>query len=108
MSDENGDRRTLRELQQDIAQHVETRGWTDMPVRDTFLLFVEEVGELAHELRKHGGLELDSKASRDPNLEHELADLLIYLLALSNALGVQLDDAYRSKREEIEHRSWNT
>lgn len=100
-------RRSLHEMQEDIAKHVKSRGWSEMPVRDTFLLFVEEVGELAHELRKHSGLHIDSQKSREINIETELADLLIYLLALSNALGIQLDEAFEAKREEIRHRVWS-
>ena len=94
-------------MQADIARHVAERGWDQMPVRDTFVLMVEEVGELAKEIRKVSGLPIDTSISRDPNLDHELADVFIYLLALANALDIDLTSAFDSKRAEIEQRAWN-
>lgn len=60
-----------------------------------YLWLVEEVGELAHAVRKH----LDNKrdADREANLREEFADVLAWLLSIASDVGVSLDDAF-SKR----------
>jgi len=77
-----------------------------MPVRDTLLLMVEEVGELAKEVRKHTGMEIDATAPREVNLDLELADVFIYVLALANALDIDLAVAYRAKMIQVAGRVW--
>ncbi len=60
----------------------------------TFLLFMEEVGELATALH-------DNRAGRSPgptdaqraNLEEEFADVLAWLATLANITGVDLTEA---------------
>jgi NTP pyrophosphatase (non-canonical NTP hydrolase) len=101
------DNATLREFQRDLDRHVRERGWQEISVRDTFLLMVEEVGELAKEIRKYTGLHVDRSRSHANNLEHELADILMYVLGLANALEIDLDAAYRSKMREVQERTWS-
>jgi NTP pyrophosphatase (non-canonical NTP hydrolase) len=101
---------TLGDLQADIAALIKQRGWEDETVNDVFLLMVEEVGELAKEIRKHTGMRTDvaKAAARDrANLEGEFADTLNYLLDLANHLGVDMERAYRNKMKEVEGRSWS-
>ena len=39
-------------------------------------------------------------------LEEELADILIYLLHLSNILGLDLEESFWKKEEENDKRTW--
>src|SRR6266513_1678904 len=55
-------------------------------VEGTFMWFMEEVGELAAELRGGG-----------PNRAAEFADVLAWLVTLANITGVDLDAAVRAK-----------
>ena len=101
---------TLADLQADIAALVEQRGWEDESINDVFLLMVEEVGELAKEIRKHTGMRTDVNKPSQANqaaLEGEFADILNYLLDLANHLGVDLERAYRNKMKEVEGRTWS-
>jgi deoxyguanosine kinase len=86
-----------------------------------YILFVEEVGELARELTqlrraekqlRGGETDVEESFSRAteqwrPQLESELADCLAYLLKLANYLGVDLEEAYLTKMRENETRDWN-
>jgi NTP pyrophosphatase (non-canonical NTP hydrolase) len=55
-------------------------------VEGTFMWFMEEVGELAAELRGRG-----------PNLAAEFADVLAWLVTLANVTGVDLEAAVEAK-----------
>ncbi|HET9224257.1 MAG TPA: hypothetical protein VFO07_17220, partial [Roseiflexaceae bacterium] len=50
------ERPTLSDLQRYMDEVCQERGWTKDTPSEKFLLFVEEVGELAKEMRKVAGL----------------------------------------------------
>ncbi|MGO8949556.1 MAG: MazG nucleotide pyrophosphohydrolase domain-containing protein [Ktedonobacterales bacterium] len=97
---------TLSELQSYLAEVCEERGWTKDSPSEKFLLFVEEVGELAKAMRKAAGLYEEQAKSRDLNLEEEFADVLSYLLDLANCFQVDLEQAFRAKEEINQSRTW--
>jgi len=86
-----------------------------------YILFAEEVGELARELTqlwraekrlRVEGVEAKERFSlaaeqRRPQLESELSDCLAYLLKLANYLGIDLEEAYLAKMRENESRDWD-
>ena len=97
---------TLRDLQQYVAAVCQERGWTKDSPAEKFLLFVEEVGELAKAMRKAAGLYEEASRQRDMPLEEEFADVLSYLLDLANAFQVDLEAAFRAKEQVNQARSW--
>jgi NTP pyrophosphatase (non-canonical NTP hydrolase) len=98
---------TLRILQDYLAAVCQERGWTKDSPSEKFVLFVEEVGELAKAIRKRAGL-YDEPAKRQTlALEEEFADVLSYLLDLANCYGVDLEVAFRSKERINETRVWH-
>jgi len=58
----------------------------------TFMWLMEEIGELAGELRNQKPGELPGEA-----LELEFADVLAWLATIANVAGVDLDAAFRKK-----------
>jgi NTP pyrophosphatase (non-canonical NTP hydrolase) len=100
---------TLTDLQKHIADVCAERGWDKNTHTEKFLLFVEEVGELAKEIRNTSGLY--SKKAKGPetraHLEEEFADVLNYLLDLANTFDVDLEKAYRDKHRINETRTWD-
>lgn len=98
---------TLADLQEHIAAISRERGWDKNTHTETFLLFVEEVGELAKEIRNTTGLYAKKpKVAARRALEEEFADTLNYLLELANTFGVDLEKAYRTKHRINEKRTW--
>jgi NTP pyrophosphatase (non-canonical NTP hydrolase) len=97
---------TLKELQAYIAQVVQERGWTKDTTSEKFMLFVEEVGELAKAMRKAAGLYEEPAKMRIISLEEEFADVLSYLLDLANCFHVDLEQAFRAKEAINESRTW--
>ena len=97
--------KTLKELQIFYARISKERGFDKETAQDTLLLMVEEVGELARAVRKQAGIKTDDK-SKVYALEEELADILAYLLHISNILNIDLDEAFWKKEEENKKRNW--
>jgi NTP pyrophosphatase (non-canonical NTP hydrolase) len=100
---------TISELQSYMKAMVLRRGFEKETPRDTLLLAVEEVGELAKALRKHHGIKIDHKSAENyPEISDEIADVFIYLLVLSNQLEIDLFQAFKTKEEKNNQRTWAT
>jgi NTP pyrophosphatase (non-canonical NTP hydrolase) len=99
-------RPTLGELQTYVAEVCQERGWTKDTPSEKFLLFVEEVGELAKAMRKTAGLYQEQAKPRSMSLEEEFADVLSYLLDLANCYQVNLEAAFRAKEAVNQTRTW--
>ena len=86
----------IRSFQKYYRRVALQRGYEKEGARDTLLLMVEEVGELARAIRKsermvrHGG-------KIENNERAELADVFIYVVHLANVLGLDLSKAVRDK-----------
>ncbi len=100
-----GPRPTLAELQAYVRDLERRRGFSDQTARDKCLLLGEEVGELFRAVRRVEGLRVDP-ASRRAEIGEELADLLIYLCAIANRYGVDLEAAFRAKEARNSERTW--
>ena len=82
----------IREFQQLIDRMYSDKDRARGPAK-TFLWFIEEVGELAHELRQVEG----GKANDKQQLEHEFGDVLAWLCSLANLAGIDLEKAALAK-----------
>jgi NTP pyrophosphatase (non-canonical NTP hydrolase) len=98
---------TLRVLQDYLASVCQERGWTKDTPAEKFVLFVEEVGELAKAIRKESGLYKEAAKTHHFSLEEEFADVLSYLLDLANCYRVDLEVAFRAKEKINETRTWH-
>ncbi|MGB1120444.1 MAG: MazG nucleotide pyrophosphohydrolase domain-containing protein [Saprospiraceae bacterium] len=103
---------TLTDLQQYIKVLCAERGWDKNNHLEIFLLFTEEVGELAKSIRAYSNLYQEknkekSKEVTQKELEGEFADVLSYLLDLANYFEVDLEKAFREKEAINAKREWN-
>ena len=97
---------TLPQLQQYMDEICQERGWTKDSYAEKFLLFTEEVGELAKAIRKTQGLYQEKARQKHLELEEEFADVLSYLLDLANYFQVDLETAFREKEQVNATRTW--
>lgn len=100
------DRPTLPDLQRYMDDVCRERGWTRDSDTEKFLLFTEEVGELAKAIRRTRGLSQEHARPHAPDLEEEFADVLSYLLDLANLFQVDLEQAFREKERINATRIW--
>lgn len=96
---------SLAEWQEYIQRKITERGFGDETTQQKFMLLVEEVGELAKALRPLEGIKTsDDSAKLD--VKHEVADVFWLLACVCNGLGIDLDEALRSKDAVNESRTW--
>jgi NTP pyrophosphatase (non-canonical NTP hydrolase) len=97
---------TLPQLQRYLDVVCKERGWTKDSYAEKFLLFTEEIGELAKAIRKAQGLYQEKARQKPVELEEEFADVLSYLLDLANYFQVDLEKAFRGKEQVNSARIW--
>lgn len=86
----------LEALQEYYRRIAKRRGWDNETPRDTLLLLMEELGELARAIRKEAGLRRDTPYP-EAAVATELADVQLYLVHLANGFGVDLAKAVTEK-----------
>jgi len=94
---------TLADFQRYVMELEEVRGFSEQSVIDKCLLMGEEVGELFKAVRTREGLKIDVPGDE---VGHELADVFIYLCAIANRYGLDLEAEIRSKEEKNKTRVW--
>lgn len=96
---------TLSDFQEYVAKMVKERGFNKEQISEIFMLFLEECGEMAKAARKTQKIKSD-KNSEQFQLEHEIADVFIYLLDICNYYKIDLEKAFRDKEEINKKRFW--
>ena len=96
---------SLSDFQKYVSELEIERGFASQTIIDKCLLLGEEVGELFKAVRKSEGLLVDSN-SKFSEIGHELTDILIYLCAIANRKGIDLEEAFRAKEEKNKNRIW--
>jgi NTP pyrophosphatase (non-canonical NTP hydrolase) len=96
---------TLANFQKYVAELETERGFAHQTIIDKCLLLGEEVGELFKAVRKSEGLAVDENSSFT-EIGDELTDILIYLCAVANRKGIDLEKAFREKEEKNKKRTW--
>jgi NTP pyrophosphatase (non-canonical NTP hydrolase) len=97
---------TLKNIQQYVINMETERGFIDEEIIRKCLLLGEEVGELFKAIRKIENIKVDPN-SKINQVDHELADILIYLCEIANRLDIDLEKAFRDKEELNKQRVWN-
>ncbi len=100
-----GQNPTLRDFQNYVADFVIERGFSNETIPETFMLFLEECGEMAKAARKIQKMKVD-KNSEQFHLDHEVADVFMYLLNICNRFNIDLERAFREKEEINKKRVW--
>ena len=96
---------TLRDFQEYVAAMVKERGFDQETISEIFLLFLEECGEMAKAARKTQKIKSDPRSAQY-HLNHEVADVFIYLLDICNHFDIDLESAFLEKEELNKKRQW--
>jgi len=104
----------LNEFQTYIKELCIEKGWDKNSPSELFLLLTEEIGEVAKAIRNHTHLHTqkiqnseEKQQKTKAELASELADVLNYLLDISNHFEIDLSQAFKDKNKENESRKWN-
>lgn len=97
---------TLSDLQTHLDKTCREKGWDKNSVTEVFLLFTEEIGELAKAIRKETNFKDEVKSESRDNLREEFADVLNFLLELANRFDIDLTEVYFEKHNINSTRKW--
>jgi NTP pyrophosphatase (non-canonical NTP hydrolase) len=97
---------SLSDIQAYINEMIETRRFDKETPQEIMLLLVEEVGELAKEIRKKTNMKLDITKKKEQDIEGEIADVFIYVLSMCRALDVDMFKAFKNKEIINCSRTW--
>lgn len=97
---------TLADFQAYVKDMVQQRGFTDKTASDLFVLFLEECGEMAKAARKSMKIMRVDENSKEYRVDHEAADVFIFLLDICNTFNIDLEKAFREKEEINKKREW--
>jgi len=95
----------LGDFQKYIKEMIKERGFEKETISEIFMLLMEECGEMSKAARKTQNIHID-KNSKEYHLDHEIADVFMYLLDICNHFDVDLEKAFREKEEINKNRIW--
>lgn len=89
-------------------QMCQQKGWDKTNIQQVWLLFTEEVGELASAIRQRENLfRKTMKKSDGVDVQSELGDVFSYLFQISYMLNIDLDDMWNKHQEKIVNRKYS-
>lgn len=97
---------TIQDFQEYVDAMVKERGFDEEKIPDIFMLFLEECGEMAKAARKTQNIKTGAH-SKEYHLDHEIADVFMYLLDICNHFDIDLEKAFRDKEDLNKSRSWS-
>lgn len=103
----------IAEYQRYVQELEAMHGWLEVDLVHNCFLMGEEVGELFKAIRRYerlfvqeGGPSLAEAESGKAHVAEEIVDVMNYLVAIANRLDIDLEEAFRTKNERNQRRSW--
>ncbi len=90
----------MNTLMDENIQICRQRGWDKVPIHKVWLLFTEEIGELASAIRQRQGF-YRKMGSRQPDVANELGDVFSYLFQIAYMLDVDLDRMWEVHKQKM-------
>ena len=99
---------TLSDMQAYVARQCQKRGWDTRSDLERLAMLLEEVGEVAKEVRRRQGNMGYKQPETAEHLAEELVDALNFIIDLANSNHIDLTDAFKKKWESVQTRRWET
>jgi NTP pyrophosphatase (non-canonical NTP hydrolase) len=98
----------MNEYKQDTLELCRSKGWDKAPVSTVWLLFTEEIGELASAIRQYqrSFRKTGLKKERGTDIMTEMGDVFSYLFQLAYMLDIDLDEMWRRHKEKVQARTY--
>jgi len=82
------------------------KGWDKAPIDKVWLLFTEEIGELASAIRQNQKL-YNKTSKKKWDVTTELGDVFSYLFQIADILDIDLDLMWQIHRQKNKNRSYH-
>ena len=76
------------------------KGWDRVPIHKVWLLFTEEIGELASAIRQHKNI-YRKTGKTNSDVASELGDVFSYLFQIAYMLNVDLDRMWEVHKQKM-------
>jgi NTP pyrophosphatase (non-canonical NTP hydrolase) len=84
-----------------------SKGWNTVSVDKVWLLFTEEIGELASAIRQEQKIfKKCTRKAKGQDVMVEMGDVFSYLFQIADILNVDLDEMWKVHRKKVEKRSY--
>lgn len=87
-----------------LQKYIKSKDYKPELLKEYFLKFSEEVGELAKAMRK-GNVAADAENIKD-TIDEELWDIIYYAVAIANCYDIDLEQVINAK-ENINNKKYN-
>ena len=94
----------IRDENTDICK---IKGWDKAPIQNVWLLFTEEIGELAAAIRQRKKLYSKNSTKYPDNVKNEMGDVFSYLFQLSHMLNVDLDQMWAEHKVKMKQKIYD-
>jgi NTP pyrophosphatase (non-canonical NTP hydrolase) len=86
------------------------KGWDKANIPTVWLLFTEEVGELASAIRQYTRTfkKRALKKDRGVDVQSEMGDVFSYMFQLASMLNIDLDDMWIQHKMKVIEKNYNT
>lgn len=93
----------MNSLRDENIMICKQRGWDKVPIHKVWLLFTEEIGELASAIRQSQGMYRKSGRRFDDCdfVSNEMGDVFSYLFQLAYMLNVDLDKMWEVHKNKM-------
>lgn len=91
------------EFQQYVREFSEIKGFDRSTIEQRMLYLMTEVGELSKEVLS---VSFHPDAEKQENLGYEMYDVVWNIFDLANKLNIDLDQAFKQKKEINDKRIW--
>lgn len=75
------------------------KGWDRVPIHKVWLLFTEEIGELASAIRQSQGMYKKTGGSED--VANEMGDVFSYLFQIAYMMNIDLDRMWEIHKQKM-------
>lgn len=96
-------------LYRDTTQYMcMSKGWNKAPINTVWLLFTEEIGELASAIRQYTKVyqKTNLQKERGTDVQMEMGDVFSYLFQLASMLNVDLDDMWIKHQHKFQDKKY--
>jgi len=99
----------LNQYKQATTEMVVAKGWDGASITSVWLLFTEEIGELASAIRQQAHMYRKEGMRKDRGIDvvMEMGDVFSYLFQLADMLDVDLDNMWEMHRRKMNLKKYN-
>ena len=86
-------------IRDENIQICRQKGWDKAPIHKVWLLFTEEIGELASAIRQHQGMY--KKIGKQVDVANEMGDVFSYLFQIAYMMNIDLDRMWEVHKQKM-------